>query len=634
MNALSADDASSTVHRVTSTTPKTQYLITARPAYGLHTLDPSAMMEVVENALNDDPEIEIVRTLRSRVTVCGVSGTYAEPAPRVLVARMSDERAALLRLIGVERGIVVERDDLLALAHEGMPDPGELGLLDVAAIAPFGNPTHIEVLVIGHDETPLENAQVVLYGPGLPAEAITDSRGRARLTLAANALEMLRSLYVKPAADHWDVYLQHPSFHRDRLNVIQLTSLAVQLPAWGQKAMRLDSLPAEYTGRGVKVAVVDSGIATTHPALSRVNHGIDVRNQAAPDAWRSDASSHGTHCAGVIGGAPLSNVHVRGIAPETELIACKVFPGGHFSDLVDAVDYCISQQVDVINLCLASQHTSEVVERKLAEAKAHGVACIVAAGNTGGPVQFPARSQHVLAVSAIGKLNEFPNHTYHAQTVTGDRRAFGSEGYFPAKFSCYGEQVAVCGPGVAVIGAVSPHNFAVLDGTSLAAAHVSGLAALILAHHPDFKERYRTRNALRVERLFEIIRQSARPMHVDDVRRVGAGLPDAWRALGLEQNASKEVRESMNTGFHVLREQLRGAGLSGDGDLLGSQRSPQRSGHAGYRNGATRPTSSHGDHGSARIISALLLSELRKHMEEAQLIAAEPEPPRAVAEAE
>jgi subtilisin family serine protease len=366
-----------------------------------------------------------------------------------------------------------------------------------------------------------------------------------------------------------------------------------------------------------------------------VNQGIDIRNKAAVDGWRHDASSHGTHCAGVIGGSQLSNVHVRGIAPEAELIACKVFPGGHFSDLVDAVDYCISQQVDVINLCLASQHTSEIVEQKLAEAKAQGVACIVAAGNTGGPVQFPARSRHVLAVSAIGKLNEFPNHTYHAQTVMGDRHTFGSDGYFAAKFSCHGEQIAVCGPGVAVISTVSPSNFAVLDGTSLAAAHISGLATLILAHHPDFKARYHTRNALRVERLFEIIRQSARPLHVGDVRRVGAGLPDAWRALGLDLNASKAVRESVNTSCQVLREQLRSAGLSGDGEFVGSQRSASRTtAHAVYRNGVARPTSSHAVHGSSRIISALLLSELRKHMEEAQLIAAEPEAPRAVAEAE
>jgi hypothetical protein len=67
----------------------------------------------------------------------------------------------------------------------------------------------------------------------------------------------------------------------------------------------------------------------------------------------------------------------------------------------------------------------------------------------------------------------------------------------------------------------------------MAAPHVTGLAALVLAHHPDFQGAIRMRNAQRVERLFQIIKASCRPVMLGDQRRTGFGLPDAPRALGL-----------------------------------------------------------------------------------------------------
>src|SRR5258708_36937684 len=67
----------------------------------------------------------------------------------------------------------------------------------------------------------------------------------------------------------------------------------------------------------------------------------------------------------------------------------------------------------------------------------------------------------------------------------------------------------------------------------MAAAHVTGLAALVLAHHPDFQGPFRARNSDRVDRLFQILKASAQPVSVGDPRRTGFGLPDVLAALGL-----------------------------------------------------------------------------------------------------
>jgi len=74
----------------------------------------------------------------------------------------------------------------------------------------------------------------------------------------------------------------------------------------------------------------------------------------------------------------------------------------------------------------------------------------------------------------------------------------------------------------------------------MAAPHVTGLAALVLAHHPDFQGSFKIRNAQRVDRLFEILRQSARPLNFGDRNRTGAGVPDCLAALQLQTQSNAQ----------------------------------------------------------------------------------------------
>jgi subtilisin family serine protease len=304
--------------------------------------------------------------------------------------------------------------------------------------------------------------------------------------------------------------------------------------------MRLDQLPPGLRGQGIRVAVIDSGAAATHANLNRIHAGIDLVG-ANPDTWNRDDLGHGTHCAGVIAGADPA-FGIRGFAPDAEIHVCKLFPGGQASQLIEALDYCIEHQIDVANLSLAAADFSPALEAAILRARRAGVACIAAAGNSGGPVQYPAASPHVLAVAAIGKIDEFPRGTYHAETVNPDVDA---QGYFSARFSCYGPQVDVCAPGVAIVSSIPPDRFAAWDGTSMAASHVTGLAALVLAHHAAFQGAGRMRSEERVERLFHLIRMSARRVSLADPARIGYGLPDALFALGLVVAPGQEALRTM-----------------------------------------------------------------------------------------
>jgi subtilisin family serine protease len=447
---------------------------------------------------------------------------------------MTDRKAQELNMQGQGR-LLVERDQHLQLFDPALRQPGL-----VASLTPYtGKPLSVTVTVADKNGAPVPEAEVSLFGSLLPATGVTAQDGSVTLDMYEENPHTIRGLYVKPKSDFWSFYQRDPDISLDQANLVTLRPLSewrglTGFPAqstvgWGQRAMRMDKLPAEFRGRGVKIAVIDSGVATSHTNLKTMGPGFDIIDKDSdPNAWNQDALGHGSHCAGVIGGGDPA-FGIRGFAPEAEIHVCKLFPGGQVSQLIEALEYCIEHQIDVVNLSLGGSEPSEALEQQIRRAKRFGVACIAAAGNSGDAVQYPASSPHVLAVAAIGKSGEFPPDSYHSETINGDA---DGEGYFSAKFSCYGPRVDVCAPGVAIVSSVPPNNFAAWDGTSMAAPHVTGLAALVLAHHPAFQGPGRAPNADRVERLFQVIRMSSRRVTLGEQARIGYGMPDALVALG------------------------------------------------------------------------------------------------------
>ena len=546
---------------------------------------PPLSLQSVQQALQGIGDIDIVDTVGAQGGI-GASSVGA-PSEGVLVARMTDQKAGELHQRGQGR-LLVERDQHLQLLDPMLRRPDL-----VSSLTPYSGPmTEVVVGVVGRDGAPLPDAEVSLFGGLLPSTAVTDASGAARLRLYGEDPRTVSGLYVKPRADYWSFYQRDPDISLTEANIVMLRALAdwpalQNLPrqntlGWGARAMRLDQVPQQFRGQGVRIAVIDSGAATTHGNLNRIRAGFDVINKATDrNTWNQDTLGHGSHCAGVIAAADPA-WGIRGFAPDAEIHVCKLFPGGQISQLIDALEYCIEQQIDVVNLSLGGSAPSEALERQIIRAKQAGVACIAAAGNSGGPVQYPASSPHVLAVAAIGKVDEFPPDSYHAETIGAD---IDAQGIFTARFSCAGPQVDVCAPGVAIVSSVPPNNFAAWDGTSMAAPHVTGLAALILAHRPEF-QLLGARSPERVERLFQLLRFSARPVTQSDPSRIGYGMPDALVALGLTMAPGQAA------GWQVpgmIPGMMAGAGENGARYAIGL--SPQAAGFPfGIGPGGLRPS--------------------------------------------
>jgi subtilisin family serine protease len=481
-------------------------------------------------------DVEILDRIQvSDMTALPVGG--ASSASDVIVIRTTLQRGLELQMTA-DPTVVVERNH--PLVHLATLDPQFSGM---PAGLPFVAPESLQLQfkVVDDRRQPLQKAHIVVYGGGFPVQAETDAQGLATLTLFGEAVNAVQAVYVKPVADFWEKWIPTPMLSGSGVNTISVEPLSA-VPAagigsrsflgWGQRLMGVDlHVVGTMTGQGGRVAIIDSGCDNKHPALTHIQIGRDYTNLDAsgkPDqgTWTVDTISHGTHCAGTIAGNGQHGI--RGFAPAAEVHILKLFPGGAFDNLISALKYAIDNQIDVVNCSLGSSQSSEIVQQWMEQARQAGVAVVVAAGNSADPVQFPASLASVLSVSAIGQQGQYPADTYHAQTMPTGPGLIGVNGIFAAKFSCFGPQIRACAPGVAIISSVPGGGYAAWDGTSMAAAHITGLAALVAAHHPAVKDA--PRNAARVDRLFQTVLAAAMPVGLNPVYG-GAGLPSVSAAF-------------------------------------------------------------------------------------------------------
>ena len=232
----------------------------------------------------------------------------------------------------------------------------------------------------------------------------------------------------------------------------------------------------------VDVAVIDTGVQLDHPDLHVVastdcSGGSPFRGSCTDGAGEDD-NGHGTHVAGTIG-ALDNDIGVVGVAPGARLWSVKVLRSdgsGYMSWIIAGVDYVTAhaEQIEVANMSLGCKCQSDALDEAITNSVAAGIVYVVAAGNSNEDAKdfSPASHEDVITVSALADFDGKPGGE-------GQPTCRDDEDDTLANFSNWGEAVDIAAPGVCINSTWLDSGYLTASGTSMAAPHVAGAAAIL-----------------------------------------------------------------------------------------------------------------------------------------------------------
>ncbi|AMW08195.1 hypothetical protein A4E84_00765 [Streptomyces qaidamensis] len=276
---------------------------------------------------------------------------------------------------------------------------------------------------------------------------------------------------------------------------------------------------AGYDGKGVKVAVLDTGIDATHPDLKgKILKAKDFSGSGSTD----DRQGHGTHVAStIVGSGAKSGGKYKGVAPGAELLAGKVLDDTGFgdnSDIIAGMQWAVAQGAEVVNMSLGEDDTPDVdpLEKAVDDLSASsGTLFVIAAGNSGPSdttVASPGSAAAALAVAAVDRHDKIASWSSRGPTADGRLKP------------------DVAAPGADIIAAKAAHGnegndeapgYVSMSGTSMATPHTAGAAAILAQEHPGWSG----------ERLKAALTASARTLSGVTPYDVGVGRVDLPRAI-------------------------------------------------------------------------------------------------------
>jgi len=306
--------------------------------------------------------------------------------------------------------------------------------------------------------------------PGAPLKVVTTTRtsGAPQITTAvvttrSRALDLIIAGLRKSSTIGVDIA------HKVS---IDLSNDPLRSRQWALTRLGAETVWKTSTGRGVVVAVVDTGVSL-HVDLT--GHVLAGRDFVVPGTTPVDQNGHGTHVAGIISAVANNGIGIAGLAPNTRILPVRVLDKtgvGDSANVAKGIVWAVDHGAKVINLSLSSTSADSAGRAAVAYAISKNVVVVAAAGNDscpflfGAPRSYPAAYDGVLGVGAITSAGAV------------------------ASYSSCGSWVDVAAPGSSILSTVPkspyptlgcPASYCTLSGTSMAAPHVAAAAALEIA---------------------------------------------------------------------------------------------------------------------------------------------------------
>ncbi|MFB1082154.1 S8 family serine peptidase [Jeotgalibacillus sp. JSM ZJ347] len=290
-----------------------------------------------------------------------------------------------------------------------------------------------------------------------------------------DTFEKINGYLVKVDAEQISILRQQKEVSVIQKEHIYNVSSQITPPAF--ESMQLTpEVRSAYSGKGVKIGIIDTGIDHDHPDLNIAGGVCTLFSDCPINVPYNDDNYHGTHVAGIIG-AQDNGIGSVGVAPDAEIYAIKALNfsgGGRTSSIINGIDWAIKNEMDIINLSITNSSDDIALASILNEAYNQGILIVGAAGNTGSAttalaqgtassVQFPARYETVIAVGAVdASLKRIP-------------------------MSSTGPEVEVVAQGNKIYSTVPEHEglYHEETGTSMAAPYVTGLLAMYKERFPE-----------------------------------------------------------------------------------------------------------------------------------------------------
>ncbi|TDO43168.1 subtilisin family serine protease [Kribbella sp. VKM Ac-2527] len=340
-----------------------------------------------------------------------------------------------------------------------------------------------DLVAQGYDDAHTARLPLLLTSTGTSAPR-TPSAATTRRTLASVGTTAI-AVDKSQAKKFWDSIDSGPSLRSTGASKIWLDGRTHATLDRSTKQIAAPTVwQAGYDGKGVKVAVLDTGYDANHPDLKQQ---VVAAESFIPDQDVQDLHGHGTHTASTVAGlGTASGGKRKGVAPGAELLIGKVLDntgGGSDSEAIAGMEWAVQQGAKVVSMSLGgwpsdgTDPMSEAVDRL---SKSSGALFVIAAGNSGAEetVGSPGAAASALTVGAVDRDDKLAWFSSRGPRV--------GDGAMKPEVTAPGVEIAAARAAGSTEGHQLDEYYTTMSGTSMATPHVAGAAAILAQRHPDW----------------------------------------------------------------------------------------------------------------------------------------------------